>query len=194
MLMDLVNDLYVLLLCGDHAVSDLKDTQVMVEIMSEVLKLFLDKQWKEIPVETTDLLHRLEGKQETYFEQWIAGEEIPMDELAKSNLPECKVLWKTELLLSGSAFASLEYKASEAMADESMISEKLDELFKEIRQSWKELPKVLTRAAMAKCLSRLPITFKTSDEAQAYIRNSLECCTDEIEKEACVRMLRSIME
>ena len=194
MLMDLVNDLYVLLLCGDHAVSDLKDTQVMVEIMSEVLKLFLDKQWKEIPVETADLLPRLEGKQETYFEQWIAGEEIPMDELAKSNLPECKVLWKTELLLSGSAFASLEYKASEAMADESMISEKLDELFKEIRQSWKELPKVLTRAAMAKCLSRLPITFKTSDEAQAYIRNSLECCTDEIEKEACVRMLRSIME
>ena len=194
MLMDLVNDLYVLLLCGDHAVSDLKDTQVMVEIMSEVLKLFLDKQWKEIPVETADLLPQLEGKQETYFEQWIAGEEIPMDELAKSNLPECKVLWKTELLLSGSAFASLEYKASEAMADESMISEKLDELFEEIRQSWKELPKVLTRAAMAKCLSRLPITFKTSDEAQAYIRNSLECCTDEIEKEACVRMLRSIME
>ena len=175
MLMDLVNDLYALLLCGDHAVSDLKDTQVMVEIMSEVLKLFLDKQWKEIPVETADLLP-------------------PMDELAKSNLPECKVLWKTELLLSGSAFASLEYKASEAMADESMIIEKLDELFKEIRQSWKELPKVLTRAAMAKCLSRLPITFKTSDEAQAYIRNSLECCTDEIEKEACVRMLRSIME
>ena len=47
MLMDLVNDLYALLLCGDHAVSDLKDTQVMVEIMSEVLKLFLDKQWKD---------------------------------------------------------------------------------------------------------------------------------------------------
>ena len=38
--------------------------------------------------------------------------------------------------------------------------------------------------AMAKCLSRLPITFKTSDEAQAYIRNNLEYCTDEIEKEA----------
>ena len=61
MLMDLVNDLYVLLLCGDHAVSDLKDTQVMVEIMSEVLKLFLDKQWKEIPVETADLLPRKAG-------------------------------------------------------------------------------------------------------------------------------------
>ena len=38
--MDLVNDLYALLLCGDHAVSDLKDTQVMVEIMSEVLSYF----------------------------------------------------------------------------------------------------------------------------------------------------------
>ena len=114
--------------------------------------------------------------------------------MSKNGRKRHKKTGTTELLLSGSAFASLEYKASEAMADESMISEKLDELFKEIRQSWKELPKVLTRAAMAKCLSRLPITFKTSDEAQAYIRNSLECCTDEIEKEACVRMLRSIME
>ena len=81
------------------------------------------------------------------------------------------------------------FNEAEASADA-----ETEELFEEIRQSWKELPKVLTRAAMAKCLSRLPITFKTSDEAQAYIRNSLECCTDEIEKEACVRMLRSIME
>ena len=48
--------------------------------------------------------------------QWIAGEEIPMDELAKSNLPECKVLWKTELLLSGSALASLNIKL-QATAD-----------------------------------------------------------------------------
>ena len=67
MLMDLVNDLYALLLCGDHAVSDLKETQVMVEIMSSI-KLFLDNKWKEILAETADLLPRLEGKQETYFE------------------------------------------------------------------------------------------------------------------------------
>ena len=172
-----------------------KDTQVMIEILGEVIKAISEiNSGKRYRLKPQIFFPRLEGKQETYFEQWI-GEEIPMDELAKSNLPESKVLWKTELLLSGSAFASLEYKAlEEAMADESMISEKLDELFEEIRQSWKELPKVLTRAAMAKCLSRLPITFKPQMKLKAYIRNSLECCTDEIEKEACMRMLRSIME
>ena len=76
-----------------------------------------------------------------------------------------EVLWKTGLLLSGSSFASLEYKDLEETADEEMIRKGLEQLFADIRESWKELPKVLTRAAMAKCLSILPITFKSSDEA-----------------------------
>ena len=53
---------------------------------------------------------------------------------------------------------------------------------------------MLTRAAMTKCLSILPITFKSSDEAEKYIKNSLECCSDEVEKDGCIRMIRSIME
>ncbi len=53
-----------------------------------------------------------------------------MDELAKSNLSRNEVLWKTGLLLSGSSFASLEYKDLEGNSRRKMISEKLDELFK----------------------------------------------------------------
>ena len=105
-----------------------------------------------------------------------------------------EVLWKTGLLLSESSFASLEYKDSEEAADEEMIKKGLEQLFTDIRESWKELPKVLIRAAMAKCLSILPITFKSSDEAEKYIKNSLECCSDEVEKDGCIRMIRSIME
>ena len=40
MLMDMVNDLYVLLLCEDHAMVDLEETQVMTRILGEVLELF----------------------------------------------------------------------------------------------------------------------------------------------------------
>ncbi len=193
MLMDLINDLYVLFLCEGHAVADLEETQVMIKILGDVLGLFKEDKWREIPVETADLLPKLEGKQESSFEQWMANE-IPMDELAKDGSSVAGVLWKTELLLSGSAFALLEYKASEETADEEMIRKGLEQLFADIRESWKDLPKVLTRAAMAKCLSRLPITFKSSDEAEGYIKNSLECCSDEVEKEGCIRMIRSIME
>lgn len=193
MLMDMVNDLYVLLLCEDHAMVDLEETQVMTRILGEVLELFKEDKWKEIPAETADLLPKLEGKQESSFEQWMANE-IPMEELSKDVSPVTEVLWKTGLLLSGSSFASLEYKDSEETADEEMIRKGLEQLFADIRESWKELPKVLTRAAMAKCLSILPITFKSSDEAEKYIKNSLECCSDEVEKDGCIRMIRSIME
>ena len=193
MLMDMVNDLYVLLLCEDHAMVDLEETQVMTRILGEVLELFKEDKWKEIPAETADLLPKLEGKQESSFEQWMANE-IPMEELSKDVSPVTEVLWKTGLLLSGSSFASLEYKDSEETADEEMIRKGLEQLFADIRESWKELPKVLTRAAMAKCLSILPITFKSSYEAEKYIKNSLECCSDEVEKDGCIRMIRSIME
>ena len=67
------------------------------------------------------------------------------------------MLWKTGLLLSGSSFASLEYKDSEETADEEMIKKGLEQLFADIRESWKELPQVLTRAAMAKCLTILDL-------------------------------------
>ena len=193
MLMDMVNDLYVLLLCEDHAMVDLEETQVMTRILGEVLELFKEDKWKEIPVETADLLPKLEGKQESSFDQWMANE-ISMEELAKENTPEAEKLWKMELLLSGSSFASLERKASEKTVDEARIRKELDQLFADIRDSWKDLPKVLTRAAMAKCLSNLPITFKSSDEAESYIRNSLDSCSDEVEKEGCIRLIRSIME
>ena len=163
MLMDMVNDLYVLLLCEDHAMVDLEETQVMTRILGEVLELFKEDKWKEIPAETADLLPKLEGKQESSFEQWMANE-IPMEELSKDVSPVAEV------------------------------RKGLEQLFADIRESWKELPKVLTRAAMTKCLSILPITFKSSDEAEKYIKNSLECCSDEVEKDACIRMIRSIME
>ena len=45
-------NLYVLLLCEDHAMVDLEETQVMTRILGEVLELFKEDKWKEIPAET----------------------------------------------------------------------------------------------------------------------------------------------
>lgn len=112
----------------------LEETQVMTRILGEVLELFKEDKWKEIPAETADLLPKLEGKQESSFEQWMANE-IPMEELSKDVSPVTEVLWKTGLLLSGSSFASLEYKDSEETADEEMIRKGLEQLFADIRES-----------------------------------------------------------
>ena len=97
--------------------------------------------------------------------------------------------------MSGSAFMSLEKpEADEAETDEAFFREKLDELFKDMTEFWKELPKAVVRAAMAKCLSSLPVDFRSLDEAREYIQGSLDSCSDEAEREACADLIRSLME
>ena len=97
--------------------------------------------------------------------------------------------------MSGSAFMSLEKPdADETEVDEAFFREKLDALFKDMGERWKELPKAVVRAAMAKCLSSLPANFQSLDEAREYIQGSLDSCSDEIEREACADLIRSLME
>ena len=193
-LIDMVNDLCVILLAQGTAVSDLSCEQNTKEILKGIQTLFASKEWEDIPEEVTDRLPALEGKQEQYFEQWLR-DDISLEELQEENGPEAEAAWKAGLLMSGSAFMSLEKpNADEAEVDEVFFREKLDALFKDMGERWKELPKAVVRAAMAKCLSSLPANFQSLDEAREYIQGSLNSCSDEIEREACADLIRSLME
>ena len=96
--------------------------------------------------------------------------------------------------MSGSAFMSLEKpNADEAEVDEVFFREKLDALFKDMGERWKELPKAVVRAAWQ--MSVQPAcNFQSLDEAREYIQGSLDSCSDEIEREACADLIRSLME
>lgn len=193
-LIDLVNDLCVMLLAEGTAVADLSCEQNTKEILKGILQLFDSKEWMEIPQEITDRLPALEGKQEQYFEQWIR-DDISLEELAQEKGAEAEAAWKTGLLMSGSAFMSLEKPdMDQGEVDEAFFREKLDELFKDMTESWKGLPKAIVRAAMAKCISSLPADFRSLDEAREYIQGSLNSCSDETEREACASLIRSLIE
>ena len=193
-LMDMVNDLCVILLAQGTAVSDVSCEKSAKEILKGVLGLFESKKWTEIPQTVTDCLPALEGKQEQYFEQWIR-DDISLEELQEESGPEAEAAWKAGLLMSGSAFMSLEKPdKDETETDEAFFREKLDELFKDMTECWKGLPKAVMRAAMAKCLSALPSNFRSLDEAREYIRGSLDSCSDETEREACAGLIRSLIE
>ena len=193
-LIDMVNDLCVILLAQGTAVSDLSCEQNTKEILKGIQTLFASKEWEDIPEEVTDRLPALEGKQEQYFEQWLR-DDISLEELQEENGPEAEAAWKAGLLMSGSAFMSLEKPdADETEVDEAFFREKLDALFKDMGERWKELPKAVVRAAMAKCLSSLPANFQSLDEAREYIQGRLDSCSDEIEREACADLIRSLME
>ena len=69
--MDLINDLYVLMLSRKWAMMEVSEESLLKELLSEVQSLFEEGAVKAIPRELTDKLSMLEGRQETYFEQWM---------------------------------------------------------------------------------------------------------------------------
>ena len=69
--MDLINDLYVLMLSRRWAMMEVSEESLLQELLSKVWSLFEEGAVTAIPQELTDKLSMLEGKQETYFEQWM---------------------------------------------------------------------------------------------------------------------------
>lgn len=187
--MDLINDLYVLFLSRDSVLMDVGEESRLREILKGVLELFLEDGQTPIPRVLTEKLSFLEGKQETYFEQWMreGREEDGEDEAQRSRI---------ELLMSGSSFMPLQKEGDKkaSMVDELMLSKELESLFLDLSQCFANQPRQFTRAVMAKILSRLPIFFRTLEETEKFIVNSLESCPDEGEKQVSIRLIRLLME
>ena len=187
LLMDLVNDLYVLLLSGTGAMMDLEETQYVREILLQIFEgARAGKEIDEL------ILAPLEGRQETSYEQWETwATPIEMLEEFAVQDPQAETLRKISLLLSGSSFMDLKHDETlrEAVTPQE-LAEMGNELFERLNASLASQPKALSRAVMAKVLSSLPVFFGTVGEVYEYVKGALESCADEGEKEACMRLIR----
>ena len=193
LLMNLVNDLYLIFLTREHVLMGAAEEKKMLGILSDIQTLFASGAG-EIPEEITQSLTFLEGKQEAFFEQWMRVQSSE-EELQREEAPVRDLLRQVETLMSGSSF--MEFRRPEASQEEvtrAYLTEAEQELFQSLSASWKGQPRVLVRAAMAKILSRLPVFFQSAQELHAYIQNSLEACEDEAEREASVRLIRMILD
>lgn len=196
LLMELVNDLYVLFIAGDSAMMEVSEEQCLNELLSGLLALFQMSSGEMIPARLTELLTRLEGRQEAYFEQWM-DDGLSSKELKEleGQEGEASRLYKVEMLLSGSSFMSLEEPehTSGETVDDAVLREELGRFFEELSCSFQEMPRVLVRAVMAKVLSSLPVFFQSLDEVRDYIRGSLESCSDSMEKTVTMKLIRDMM-
>ena len=197
LLMELVNDLYVLFISRDSAMMEVSEEQCLNRILSGILSLFEAGTDAPIPDGITGLLDRLEGRQEAYFEQWME-DGLSSGELRdiKGQEGEASKLYKVEMLLSGSSFMSLASAGQELgeLVDQAMLSAAASRFFEEFSSAFEGQPRVLVRAVMAKVLSSLPVFFQSLDEVREYIRNSLESCTDYMEKAITMKLITDMME
>lgn len=193
--MDLINDLYVLMLSRKWAMMEVSEESLLKELLSEVQSLFEEGAVNAIPQELTDKLSMLEGKQETYFEQWMRLE-TEVKSAADSGDEDGEILRKIELLMSDSSFMSLERPGDRAdqTVDEVLMAGKLERFFGELSAAWEGKPKVLVRASMSKILSRLPVFFNSLEEVRLYVEGSLRSCSDSKEKEISMRLIRMMIE
>lgn len=180
MVQDLINDLYVLFMTCKEALIDGTEDQAVRTILQGILSQFEANDGRTLDDEITEQLEKLEGVQETSMERFMAFDD--------SEDAELKVLGK---LLSDSSFVRLdEEETDEEPADRQWIEEKGWQFCEELTSLFEGMPKPVVRAVMAKILSYLPAAFRTSQELEAYIRQSLETCTDTAEREACMELLK----
>lgn len=196
LLMELVNDLYVLFISRGSAMMEVSEEQRLKEILFGVLALFNSGENEPIPEELTKKLTRLEGRQETYFEQWM-DDGPSMEEIKELGTREREdaLIVKVGLLLSGSAFMSLDGPGPDAgeTVDNVMLGKEMERFFQDFSAAVKGWPRILIRAVMAKVLSCLPVFFESLDEVQEYVESSLVSCTDYMEKAITMKLIEDRM-
>lgn len=139
-----------------------------------------------------ELLKPLEGRQETWYERWDACA-VPMDRLER----ECRedmdaeLLRQISILLSNNEFADLEYSEPDRTPLSGPEAEEMVSQFeRELSESWNGKHRLFVRAVMARLLGSMPVFLDSLDQIREYISGSMESCTDEMEKEITMALLR----
>ncbi len=199
LMIDLINDFYVICLTRPDVLMDSQEEDLFRTIVSRVWEAMSRKDVSMPEDEMEELLIQMEGRQERYYEQWAAYEMTDLDAvIQKEKASEVyQKLWKVDRLLSTSSFMTLE---PEELQEEGIllsrraVEEMCQPLFADLERAWKGMPKCVVRAVMAKLLAVLPMFFTSSDEIRQFVSSALAACTDLPEKNASVDLIRMIME
>lgn len=189
LLMDLVNDLYVILLTRTGAVMDVAEETRIQGVLAAVRDGFAAGDEVE-----GKLLKPLEGRQEACFEQWqaYASPEDLLEELAPQD-SRAETLRMVGLLLSSSSFMPLERQNGGLKSVDKKQLERMEEdFFAQLSDTFAAMPRLLVRAVMAKVLSSLPVFFGSLEDVKDYVEGSLDSCADEAEKAVCMRLIRQL--
>lgn len=198
MMVELVNDFYVIGLTRQETLMDNQEEELYHTILSKIYQSI--NQEEPLSDEEMDpFLVQMEGRQERYYEQWSRYElkDLELDLNIQKGSSYYESLQKVQRLLSTSSFMDLdveEEEEEEILLSKKAVEEMCGQLCRELEQAWKPLEKPVVHAFMAKLLSKLPMFFSFSDEIREFVGGCLSACTDGAEKAASVELICDIME
>ncbi len=200
LLMDAVNDAYMVLLTADKALVDGNVRQHCLKIIDMALDSIYDR---VLPTEDSfDSFVAIEGVQEKLSTQ-LASDSYALDNVKSSYMDKAEQLglekayeklFKLEKLSSGSSFMKLvEDELSNIIADEAYINSRCDELVNELMDFFSEHERPFNRAVMSGILGSLPVFFNNMEEIKKYVHVALGQCSDEAERKSCMKLMLDLM-
>ena len=99
-----------------------------------------------------------------------------------------------QLLAASGTFVEFEEETVEETADEAYILEETAKLLEKLKIQFAENEMCINRAVIAATISKFPVFFTSSKEVEEYIRESLERCQDDAERQASMNVIQAIME
>lgn len=193
---EIVNSVYVMLLCGELGLAQVTEQEHCLEILRCINELFADENRPEIGDSLDELFVSIEGIQERLQEQLEWAEavfgELPKEQEDTTISEGLRQLSWCIRLQSSSTFADLEPAVSEE-ADEIYVRQLAAALCQEYRDRFQGQPKMLVRGIMANALTMLPLFVRNYEEIEHYVETSLRNCTDAAEKTACTELLLQLM-
>lgn len=201
LVMEIINDLYAVLLALPYQ----KDEEAMIQVCTEMLKGLHDAfiAESEIPDAVNEGFMQIEGVQETLGEDIMQYESILFEVMTDhKDTIEWVMLDKIfnglsviSKLMSNSLFINLEkVEIAEELADMDYVTAKRDELVGLLTGFFGNHSKEVNRAVMAALFSNMPVLFNSQQEVKEYIEYSLRHCGNAGELMACAKILDDMME
>lgn len=199
----LLNSLYCYETSFQGQEHEKESEQACLAIIKGVNQLFAEGNWADIPQEIQEKLVLTEGKQESLVEEMMQleaglmdiqmGQEEKLEQLGMLEDFD-KLDAMQQLLAASGTFVEFEEEAVEETADEAYVMEETAKLLEKLKVQFAENEMCVNRAVIAATISKFPVFFTSSKEVEEYIRESLERCQDDAERQASMNVIQAIME
>lgn len=201
LVMEIVNDLYAVLLAMPYEKNDSKEVLACIQMIKGLHDAFISA--SDISEMVDEGFEVIEGRQEELGEEVLQFESVlseimlehkdTINWIMSDKIFNC--LDRISKLLSNSLFIDLEANETEVeLADADYIRDKRDEIVALLSAYFDVHTKEMNRAVMAALFSSMPVLFNSQQEIKDYIEYSLNHCSNKSELMACAKILEDLMD
>lgn len=199
----IAGDLYTMLLTKPFVLEYSADMEKSRLVIREFIKALHIGNFLRMDEDIVSVLSQLTDRQSVYQGEHVMLEEVLYEVIDKHDDA-------IEALMLGGLFNSLcvsEHLASFRMLNtlpkgrckykpvsKTWIEAGMDEVISCFKSAFEGKPRLCRRALMAQVIGNLPVIFNSLEDAGPFIVRSLETCSSLAEREACIGLIRRIMQ